>query len=162
MNLPIADRGCAVLTWTLRVALLAAPFNFKDTKHAANLFALAELGNIYTRLMNPTTDVVEKRVSLLEGAPELGGCAVASGTSANFYAIINCAKMGDNFVSARNLYGGTYTMFADILPTMGITCNFVDSQDPANFAAAIDDKTRCIFCEVSRPHDVTAGCLRYA
>lgn len=124
-----------------------APFNFKDTKHAANLFALAELGNIYTRLMNPTTDVVEKRVSLLEGAPELGGCAVASGTSANFYAIINCAKMGDNFVSARNLYGGTYTMFADILPTMGITCNFVDSQDPANFAAAIDDKTRCIFCE---------------
>ena len=126
----------------------AAPFNFKDTKHAANLFALAELGNIYTRLMNPTTDVVEKRVSLLEGAPELGGCAVASGTSANFYAIINCAQMGDNIVSARNLYGGTYTMFADILPTMGITTNFVDSQDPANFAAAIDDKTRCIFCEV--------------
>ena len=103
--------------------------------------------------MNPTTDIVEKRVSLLEGAPSLGGCAVASGTAANFYAIINCASMGDNIVSARNLYGGTYTMFADILPTMGITCNFVDSQDPANFAAAINDKTRCIFCEVRfTPH----------
>lgn len=136
------------LTWLSRAAPRSAPFNFKDTKHAANLFALAELGNIYTRLMNPTTDIVEKRVSLLEGAPSLGGCAVASGTSANFYAIINCASMGDNIVSARNLYGGTYTMFADILPTMGINCNFVDSQDPANFAAAIDDKTRCIFCEV--------------
>ena len=121
--------------------------------------------------MNPTTDIVEKRVSLLEGAPSLGGCAVASGTSANFYAIINCASMGDNIVSARNLYGGTYTMFADILPTMGITCSFVDSQDPANFAAAINDKTRCIFCEVcsrsavplrSVSLELTAHCACYS
>ena len=77
----------------------------------------------------------------------MGGVALASGTSACFYAIINCAKMGDNIVSARNLYGGTYTMFADILPTMGIDCTFVDSQDPSNFAAAINENTRAIFCE---------------
>ena len=72
---------------------------------------------------------------------------MASGTSANFYAIINCAQKGDNIVSARNLYGGTYTMFADILPTLGIDCSFVDSQEPANFAAAINENTRALFCE---------------
>lgn len=124
-----------------------APFLFNNTEHAANLFALKELGNIYTRLMNPTTDILEKRVSLLEGGHELAGCAVASGTSANFYAIINMAQQGDNVVSAQNLYGGTMTMFADILPTFGITTRFVDSQDPNNFAAQIDENTRCIFVE---------------
>ena len=127
-------------------------FTFNSTEHAANLFALRELGNIYTRLMNPTTDVLEKRVALLEGAPEMGGLGVASGTSAVFYAIINCARAGDNIVSARNLYGCTYTQFNDILPALGITVKFVDSQDPQAFANAIDDKTRALFCEtVSNP-----------
>jgi len=127
-------------------------FVFKDAEHAANLFALRELGNIYTRLMNPTTDVLEKRVALMEGAHELGGLGVASGTSAIFYSIINLAQAGDNIVSARNLYGGTYTQFHDILPALGITVKFVDSNDPGQFAAAIDDKTRALFCEtVSNP-----------
>ncbi len=125
---------------------------FRNTEHAANLFALRELGNIYTRLMNPTTDVLEKRVALLEGAPELGGLGVASGTSGVFYSVINLAQAGDNIVSARNLYGGTYTQFNDILPTLGIQVKFVDSNDPQNFAQAIDAKTRALFCEtVSNP-----------
>ncbi len=129
-----------------------AAYQFKNTEHAANLFALKELGNIYTRLMNPTTDVLEKRVALLEGAPEMGGLGIASGTSAIFYAIINLAEAGDNIVSARNLYGGTYTQFKDILPALGIEVRFVDSNDPANFAKAADDKTRAFFCEtVSNP-----------
>ncbi len=125
---------------------------FRSAEHAANLFALKELGNIYTRLMNPTTDVLEKRVALLEGAPELGGLGVASGTAGVFYSVINLAQAGDNFVSARNLYGGTYTQFNDILPTFGITARFVDSSDPQNFARAIDARTRALFCEtVSNP-----------
>ena len=127
-------------------------FVFKSSEHAANLFALKELGNIYTRLMNPTTDVLERRVALLEGAPEFGGLALASGTSAVFYSVINLARAGDNVVSARNLYGGTYTQFKDILPALGITVKFVDSNDPRNFAAAIDDRTRAVFVEtVSNP-----------
>src|SRR5215471_1777512 len=127
-------------------------YTFRDTTHAANLFALRELGNIYSRLMNPTTDVLEKRVALLEGAPEMGGLGVASGTSGIFYSIINLALAGDNIVSARNLYGGTYTQFHDILPTLGITAKFIDSNDPQNFARAIDERTRALFCEsVSNP-----------
>jgi O-acetylhomoserine (thiol)-lyase len=127
-------------------------FVFKNTEHAANLFALRELGNIYTRLMNPTTDALERRVALLEGAPEMGGLGVASGTSGVFYSVINLAEAGDNIVSARNLYGGTYTQFNDILPALGIQVRFVDSSDPANFAKAIDDRTRALFCEsVSNP-----------
>ena len=127
-------------------------FVFRDTEHAANLFALRELGNIYTRLMNPTTDVLEKRVALLEGAPEPAGLGLASGTSGVFYSIINLAQAGDNIVSARNLYGGTYTQFNDILPSLGIQVRFVDSNEPQNFARAIDDRTRALFCEsVSNP-----------
>ena len=127
-------------------------FVFKSAEHAANLFALKELGNIYTRLMNPTTDVLEKRVALLEGAPEMGGLGIASGTSAIFYAVINVASAGDNIVSARNLYGGTYTQFNDILPALGIAVKFVDSNDPENFAKAVDAKTRALFVEtVSNP-----------
>lgn len=127
-------------------------FVFRNSDHAARLFALQELGNIYTRLMNPTTDVLEKRVALLEGAPEMGGLGVASGTSGVFYSIINLARAGDNIVSARNLYGGTYTQFKDILPALGIQVRFVDSNDPQNFAQAIDDQTRALFCEtVSNP-----------
>lgn len=129
-----------------------ASYVFKNTEHAANLFALKELGNIYTRLMNPTTDVLEKRVALLEGAHEMAGLALASGTSAVFYSIINLAQAGDNIVSARNLYGGTYTQFNDILPALGITVKFVDSTDPENFRKAIDSNTRALFCEsVSNP-----------
>lgn len=127
-------------------------FVFKSTEHAANLFALRELGNIYSRIMNPTTDVLEKRVALLEGAPEMGGLGVASGTAGVFYSIINLASAGDNIVSARNLYGGTYTQFNNILPDLGITVQFVDSNDPQNFAKAINAKTRALFVEtVSNP-----------
>lgn len=124
-----------------------ASYVFDSTEHAANLFALKELGNIYTRLMNPTTDVLEKRVSLLEGAHELGGLAVASGTSAIFYSIINLAQAGDNIVSSANLYGGTYTQFNDILPALGITVKFVNANDPEALKDAIDDKTRAVFTE---------------
>lgn len=127
-------------------------FVFDSTEHAANLFALKELGNIYSRLMNPTTDVLEKRVAMLEGAPEMGGLGFASGTAAIFNTVINLAEAGDNIVSARNLYGGSYTMFHDILPKMGIEVRLVDSTDPQEFEAAVDDKTRALFCEgVSNP-----------
>ena len=127
-------------------------FVFNSTQHAADLFALRELGNVYTRLMNPTTDVLEKRVALLEGGPEMGGLGLASGTSGVFYSIINIAQAGDNIVSARNLYGGSYTQFNDILPKLGIEVKFVDTQNVDNIAAAIDERTRAVFCEsVSNP-----------
>ena len=127
-------------------------FVFDSTEHAANLFALKELGNIYSRIMNPTTDVLEKRVSILEGAHEMAGLGFASGTAAIFSAIVNLAQSGDNIVSARNLYGGSYTQFNDILPKLGIEVRFVDSQDPDAFANAADDKTRAFFTEtVSNP-----------
>ena len=118
---------------------------FKNTEHAANLFALKELGNIYTRLMNPTTDILEQRVTQLEGGA--ASLALASGTSAVFYSIITLAKAGDEIVSASNLNGGTYTQFDSILPQFGITTKFVDSRDPKNFEKAITDKTRAIFIE---------------
>lgn len=127
-------------------------FVFDSTEHAANLFALKELGNIYSRIMNPTTDVLEKRVSILEGAHEMAGLGFSSGTAAVFNSIINLAEAGDNIVSARNLYGGSYTQFNDILPKLGIEVRFVDSQDPDAFAQAADDKTRAFFTEtVSNP-----------
>lgn len=127
-----------------------ASYVFNDTEHAANLFALKELGNIYSRIMNPTTDVLEQRVAALDGGA--AGLALASGTSANFYAIINICQAGDEVVSARNLYGGTYTMFNDILPQFGIKVNLVDGKDPKAFDAAINDKTKAVFCEtVSNP-----------
>jgi len=118
---------------------------FKSTEHAANLFALKELGNIYTRLMNPTTDVLEQRVTQLEGGA--ASVALASGTSAVFYSIITLAEAGDEIVSANNLYGGTYTQFDAILPQLGIKVKFVDAKDPRNFANAITDKTRALFIE---------------
>lgn len=123
---------------------------FRDTQHAASLFALKELGNVYTRLMNPTHDVLEKRVAELEGG--VGALALASGTSAVFYSLINIMRAGDEFVSANNLYGGSFTQFNDILPQFGITPRFVDPSDPRNFAKAINEKTRAVFCEsVSNP-----------
>ena len=125
-------------------------FVFNNTEHAANLFGLRELGNIYTRLMNPTTDVLEQRVAALEGGAAALG--IASGTSAVFYSIINLAQEGDEIISANNLYGGTYTQFNDILPKFGIKVKFVDPNNPADFAAAITDKTKALFCEsVSNP-----------
>ena len=125
-------------------------FVFNNTEHAANLFGLRELGNIYTRLMNPTTDVLEQRVAALDGGA--AGLGVASGTSAVFYSIINLAQEGDEIISANNLYGGTYTQFNDILPKFGINVKFVDPNDPQNYAAAITEKTKALFCEtVSNP-----------
>jgi O-acetylhomoserine (thiol)-lyase len=118
---------------------------FKNSEHAANLFSLKELGNIYTRLMNPTQDVLEKRVAALEGGA--AALALASGTSAIFYAIINICAAGDEVVAACNLYGGTYTQFDAILPQLGITVRLVDPKDPANFDRAVNAKTRAIFCE---------------
>ncbi|MGA2507507.1 MAG: O-acetylhomoserine aminocarboxypropyltransferase/cysteine synthase family protein [Chitinispirillaceae bacterium] len=118
---------------------------FKNTEHAANLFALKELGNIYTRLMNPTTDVLEQRVSQLEGGP--ASVALASGTAAVFYSIITLAEAGDDIVSANNLYGGTYTQFDAILPKLGIKVKFVDPKDPKNFEKAIGPKTQALFIE---------------
>jgi O-acetylhomoserine (thiol)-lyase len=123
---------------------------FRDTEHAANLFGLRELGNIYTRLMNPTHDVLEKRVAELEGGA--AALALASGTSAIFYSVINICAAGDEVVSANNLYGGTFTQFNDILPQFGIKVRFVDPKDPQNFAKAITPKTKLLFCEtVSNP-----------
>ena len=120
-------------------------YNFRDTKHAADLFSLKEMGNIYSRIMNPTCDVLEKRLAALED----GGAALAlaSGTSAIFYSIINICQSGDEVVSANNLYGGTYTQFDSILPTFGIKTNFVNPADPANFAAAITPRTKLLYCE---------------
>jgi O-acetylhomoserine (thiol)-lyase len=121
-------------------------YRFDSTEHANNLFTLKELGNIYTRLMNPTTDILEQRVAALDGGAAALG--LASGTSAAFYSIINLAQKGDEIVSANNLYGGTYTQFNDILPSMGIKVNFVDPLDPQNFDKAITPNTKAIYCEV--------------
>ena len=118
---------------------------FKDTAHAANLFALKELGNIYTRLMNPTQDVLEQRMAALEGGA--AALALSSGTSAVYYAIINICSHGDEIVSSANLYGGTYTMFDAILPQFGIQVKFADPRDPLNIETAISEKTRAIFIE---------------
>ncbi|MBD3389309.1 MAG: bifunctional O-acetylhomoserine aminocarboxypropyltransferase/cysteine synthase [Candidatus Altiarchaeales archaeon] len=118
---------------------------FKDTEHAANLFGLKELGNIYTRLMNPTTDVLEKRLASLEGG--VGGLALSSGTTAIFYSIINLARVGDEIVSANDLYGGTYTQFNNILPDLGIKVNFADPTDPDNYSKAITENTKALYSE---------------
>jgi O-acetylhomoserine (thiol)-lyase len=118
---------------------------FNSTEHAANLFALKELGNIYTRIMNPTQDVLEQRVAGLEGGA--AALALSSGTSAVYYAIINICAAGDEIVSASNLYGGTYTMFDSILPQFGIHVKFADARDPENFTNAITQKTRALYIE---------------
>jgi len=118
---------------------------FKSTEHAANLFALKEPGNIYTRIMNPTQDVLEQRIAALEGGT--AALALASGTSAVYYSIINICQTGDEVVSASNLYGGTYTMFDSILPQFGIRVNFADARDPDNFSRAITERTRVLFIE---------------
>ncbi len=118
---------------------------FKSAAHAANLFSLKELGNIYSRLMNPTQDVLEQRLAALEGGK--AALALASGTSAIFYTVINICDHGDEVVAANNLYGGTITQFDTILPRLGIKVHLVDPSDPANFTRAITDRTRLLYCE---------------
>ncbi|NIK67495.1 MULTISPECIES: homocysteine synthase [unclassified Paenibacillus] len=120
-------------------------YGFRDTDHAANLFSLQEFGNIYTRLMNPTTDVFEKRVAELEGAP--AALAVASGQAAITYSIMNIAGAGDEIVSATSLYGGTYNLFSTTLPKLGIQVKFVDPSNPENFRAAITERTKALYAE---------------
>lgn len=120
-------------------------YNFRDYDHAADLFALKEPGNIYTRIMNPTTDVLEKRVAALEGG--VGALAVASGSAAINYAILNIASSGDEIVAANTLYGGTHNLFRNSLPKLGITTKFVDPDDPNNYRSAITDKTKALYVE---------------
>lgn len=118
---------------------------FNDTDHAARLFALQEFGNIYSRLMNPTCDVLEKRLAALEGGS--GALVCASGQTAESMAVMNIAQAGQNIVSATSLYGGTYNLFHYTLPKLGIETKFVQQADPDNFRKAIDAKTRCLYVE---------------
>jgi len=120
-------------------------FAFQDTDHAARLFDLQEFGNIYTRIMNPTNDVFEKRVAALEGG--VAGLAFASGSAAITIAALNITKSGQNIVSASTLYGGTYALFEHTFKNLGIEVRFVDPDDPGNFAEAIDEDTRFLFTE---------------
>jgi len=120
-------------------------YGFRDTDHAANLFALKEFGNIYTRIMNPTSDVFEQRVAALEGGA--AALAVSSGQAAITYSILNIAGAGDEIVSSASLYGGTYNLFAITLPKLGINVKFVDPSNPENFRAAITPKTKAVFAE---------------
>ncbi|MGZ5539765.1 MAG: O-acetylhomoserine aminocarboxypropyltransferase/cysteine synthase family protein [Halobacteriota archaeon] len=118
---------------------------FDSTEHAAKLFALQETGNIYTRIMNPTNDVLEQRVALLEGGK--AGLALASGMAAITLSILNIARPGDEIVSSSQLYGGTYTLFSSTLARMGIKVHLIDSIDPNNYAACVNDKTKAFFGE---------------
>ncbi|CAB4864225.1 MAG: bifunctional O-acetylhomoserine aminocarboxypropyltransferase/cysteine synthase [Actinobacteria bacterium] len=120
-------------------------YTFNDTAHAANLFALAEPGNIYTRIMNPTTDVLEQRVTQLEGG--IGAVAVASGQAAVTYSVLNICGAGDNIISVSQLYGGTYNLFAHTLPQYGIEVRWADADNPEAIADLVDDKTRLVFGE---------------
>ena len=120
-------------------------YQFNSTEHAANLFALTELGNIYSRIMNPTCDVLEKRIAALEGGA--AALAVSSGQAASTFSIQNLAQAGDNVVSSTDLYGGTWNLFANTFKMMGIEVRFVDPSDPENFRRATDDKTRAYYAE---------------
>lgn len=120
-------------------------YQFRDSDHAANLFALKEFGNIYTRLMNPTTDVLEKRIAAMDGG--VAALGVASGQSAITYSILNLAQAGDEIVSADNLYGGTYNLFHYTLPRLGVTVRFVKSNDLEGFKKAINGKTKAVYIE---------------
>ena len=120
-------------------------YQFNNTKHAANLFALKEFGNIYTRIMNPTTDVLEKRMAALEGGA--ASLAVSSGQAASLLSIQNICHSGDNFVSSTDLYGGTWNLFNNTMKDIGIEVRFVDPSDPNNFRRATDEKTRCYYAE---------------
>ena len=119
---------------------------FDDAAHAARLFGLQEFGNIYTRIMNPTTDVFEQRVAALEGG--VAALGLASGQAAETLSILNLARAGDNIVSSSSLYGGTYNLFTHTLPKIGITTTYVDGSDPSAFGRAINDKTKAVFLEL--------------
>ncbi|MGD0722628.1 MAG: PLP-dependent transferase [Roseiarcus sp.] len=120
-------------------------YQFQDTAHASRLFALEEIGNIYTRVQNPTQDALEQRIAALEGGA--AALAVASGQTASAYAVLNLAQAGDNIVSSTDLYGGTWTLFAQTLKQFGIETRFVDPSDPENFGRATDAKTRAYYAE---------------
>jgi O-acetylhomoserine (thiol)-lyase len=120
-------------------------YQFRGTEHAENLFALKELGNIYTRIMNPTCDVLEQRFAQLEGG--VAGLALASGQAASTFCVMNLARAGDNFVSSTDLYGGTWNLFANTLKDMGVECRFVDPADPEAFRRATDARTRLYYAE---------------
>ena len=120
-------------------------YQFQDTEHAANLFALKDFGNIYSRIMNPTNDALEQRIAALEGG--VAALAVSSGQAASALAIQNLCRPGDNIVSSTDLYGGTWNLFANTLPSMGIEVRFVDPEDPDGFRRATDDRTRAYYAE---------------
>ena len=120
-------------------------YNFNDAQHAQDLFALAEPGNIYTRIMNPTWNVLEERITALEGG--VAALALASGQAAVTYAVMNVCRAGDNIVALSNLYGGTYNLFAHTLPQYGIEVRFVDANKPEELAAHVDEKTKMVFAE---------------
>src|SRR6056297_414051 len=120
-------------------------YTFDSAEHAADLFSLKQMGNIYTRLMNPTSDVLEQRLAALDGG--VVSLALASGSAAITLAVLNLAQAGDNIVSASGLYGGTYNLFNHTFKRMGITVKFVDSSEPQNFATAIDDQTKAVYLE---------------
>jgi len=120
-------------------------YAFDDTQHGADLFDLKVTGNIYTRIMNPTTAVLEQRMAELEGG--IGALGLASGQAAITYAILTIVEAGDNIVSVGTLYGGTYNLFAHTLPQYGLTVRFADYRNPENFKAMIDDKTKALYCE---------------
>ncbi|MEK9673499.1 MAG: PLP-dependent transferase [Rhodospirillaceae bacterium] len=120
-------------------------YQFKSTEHASNLFALAELGNIYTRIMNPTNDVLEQRITALEGGA--ASLALASGQAASAFAVQNLARAGDNVVSSTNLYGGTWNLFVNTLKDQGVEVRFADPADPASFRKLTDGKTRAYYAE---------------
>lgn len=120
-------------------------YQFRDTDHAANLFALSELGNIYTRIMNPTQDVLESRITALEGG--VAALATSSGQAASTFAVMNLCQAGDNFVTSTDLYGGTWNLFANTLKQFGVEARFVDPTDPEAFVRATDEKTRCWYAE---------------
>ena len=120
-------------------------YAFDSAQHGADLFDLKVAGNIYTRIMNPTTDVLEKRVAEMEGG--IAGLALASGMAAVTYAIMTIAEAGDNIVTSSTLYGGTYNLFAHTLPRYGIEVRFADYRQPDSFAKLIDNRTKAIFCE---------------
>src|ERR1700750_3132922 len=120
-------------------------YQFRDTEHAANLFALKEFGNIYSRIMNPTSDALEQKMAALEGG--VAALAVSSGQAASTVSIQNLCRPGDNVVSSTDLYGGTWNLFANTLPSMGITVRFVDPTDPEAFRRATDSRTRAYYAE---------------
>src|SRR3954451_10403219 len=120
-------------------------YQFDSSEHASNLFALKELGNVYTRIMNPTQDALEQRLAALEGG--VAALGVASGQAATAYSILNVARAGDNFVSSTDLYGGTWNLFANTMKDQGIEARFVDPADPEAFARATDDRTRVYYAE---------------